>query len=247
MGLVRWHVALPAQLAGRLHRRELRALLAHELGHLVHGDTRWLWLASVVGSLGFFQPLNKIVERRIRREADLVSDRWAVARTGDRLALARSLTAVAELLLPPMATLATGAVSSRSALRERLEVLLDEKPLAPDGSPRGVRWLAAVLAVVFAWGGVSLLPAAKLPTVAVATSPDVTFAPSSNLADAVVTLWREFDLADAELGQLEQALASVGQSEASEAAGRTRRRWVALADRREFLRRRLAELLSEQP
>jgi beta-lactamase regulating signal transducer with metallopeptidase domain len=245
-GLLRWHVALPDLLAKRLNRRELRALLAHELAHLVRGDTRWLWLASVIGSLGFIQPLNKLAQRRICREAELLSDRWAVARTGDRLALARSLTAVAELLLGPTAALAAGAASTRSALHERLEILLDERPLAPPGSHRGARSLAAVVAVVVALGGVSLLPAAKLPAAAVVTSASATLAPSIDLDEVVGGLWQEIDQLGVELGQLQRVLASAEQGETSEPAERIHRQWLALGERRDELRGQLESLTIEE-
>jgi beta-lactamase regulating signal transducer with metallopeptidase domain len=236
-GLVLWHIALPSALANRLNHRELRALLAHELGHLARGDTRWLWLASVIGSLGFVQPLNKLAQRKICREAELLSDRWAVARTGDRLALASSLTAVAELLLGPTVSLAAGAATSRSALRERLEVLLDERPLGPANVSAGSRSLAAILGTLLAAGVVLLLPAVKLPIAAAVTASNTSStAPSDDLGEAVDGVWHEFELLDLELARLEPALAAAQHADASDAAERIRRQSKALLDRREQLR-----------
>jgi len=236
-GLVRWHVAMPAALAKRLNHRELRALLAHELGHLARGDTRWLWLASVIGSLGFFQPLNRLAQRRIRHEAELLSDRWAVARTGDRLALARSLTTVAELLLGPTAALAAGAATTRSALRERLEVLLDERPLGPARSSAVAKSLATVLGFVVALGVVTLLPAVKLPAAAIETTNDsLSPSPSSGVEESLSGLWQEFDLLETEMAQVGPALAKAEQSDLRGAAERIRQRWNTLRARRDQLR-----------
>ncbi len=236
-GLARWHMALPAPLAKRLNHRELRALLAHELAHLVRGDTRWLWLASVIGSLGFFQPLNRLAQRRIRHEAELLSDRWAVLRTGDRLALASSLTAVAELLLRPTAALAAGAATTRSALRERLDVLLDERPLGPACSSAGAKLLAAALGVVVALAVVTLLPAVKLPAAIVDTTNDsLPPSPSNGVEESLDGLWHECDLLDHELRQLELALANAEQSDTRATAERIRQRWSMLRARRDELR-----------
>jgi beta-lactamase regulating signal transducer with metallopeptidase domain len=240
-GLVRWHVALPAPLTKRLNHRELRALLAHELAHLVRGDTRWLWLASVIGSLGFFQPLNRLAQRKIRHEAELLSDRWAVLRTGDRLALASSLTAVAELLLGPAAALAAGATTTCSSLRERLDFLLDERPLGPARSSAGAKSLAAALGVAVALAVVTLLPAVKLPADTVETTVETTNdslspSPSTGADEPLDRLWHEFDLLDYELRLLELALAKAEQSDTRSAAERIRLRWSTLRARRDELR-----------
>ncbi|MEX0712064.1 MAG: M56 family metallopeptidase, partial [Pirellulales bacterium] len=161
-GLWRWNIAVPPCLLQRLNRRELKALFAHELGHLVRGDTRWLWLGGAIGAVGFFQPLNRLAQRQIRREAETLSDRWAVAQTNDPLALARCLTVAAELLAGKAPAFAAPVVGGGSPLAERVDQLLkDRHQDAPRVGKlaRGL-WSCATICLVLAVVG--LVPGVRL-------------------------------------------------------------------------------------
>jgi len=124
-GIRRWTIVLPERAIHELSEDELRALLAHELAHLVRGDARWLCASRIICSCLAFQPLNHLARREWQRAAEYLCDEWAVSRTGTPLALARCLTEVAGWRLsgrPSAALLA--ATGRKSGLADRVERLL---------------------------------------------------------------------------------------------------------------------------
>jgi hypothetical protein len=128
-GVRRWTIVLPERAVG-LPEDDLRALLAHELAHLVRGDSCWLWISRIVCSCLAFQPLNQLARREWQRAAEFLCDNWAVNRTGSSLALARCLTEVAGWRLSGRASEALLAATGRkSGLVDRIERLLDARPL----------------------------------------------------------------------------------------------------------------------
>ncbi len=129
-GVSRWTIVLPPRAAFDLTEDELRALLAHELAHLVRGDSLWLSISRAVCSCLAFQPLNHLARREWQRTAEFLCDNWAVSRTGAPLALARCLTEVAGWRLAGPASAAILAATGRkSGLVDRIERLLDARPV----------------------------------------------------------------------------------------------------------------------
>jgi Zn-dependent protease with chaperone function len=102
-------ICLPETHFASLGAAEREALLAHELAHLVRRDPVWLALGTLVARVLPFQPLNRVALRRLRDATEHAADDWAVRRTGDPLALARALGALAALLVrAPVGTSAAG-------------------------------------------------------------------------------------------------------------------------------------------
>jgi len=95
-GIVRWHIVLPEGIESRLSRSELKALLAHELAHLVRGDGLWLWWGRLLCTCFPIQPWNFLARRKWQAAAEIQCDDWAVRYTGNALALARCLAKVLE-------------------------------------------------------------------------------------------------------------------------------------------------------
>lgn len=125
-GLFDWRIVLPDAIERELADDELRALLAHELAHLVRGDTIWLWIGRVLCSCFVFQPLNLLARRRWQRAAECRCDDWAVNQGASPVALARCLTRVAERrLVQRTAVTALAAGGSPSTLSQRIERLLE--------------------------------------------------------------------------------------------------------------------------
>lgn len=125
LGVWRWKIILPERAERELSRPELRSLLAHELAHLVRGDSVWLLISRLVCSGLAFQPLNQFVRREWQKSAEFQCDAWAVARTGSPLALARCLTEVASWRLDRSLCAPTlAATGRRSGLGARIERLL---------------------------------------------------------------------------------------------------------------------------
>lgn len=70
---------------------ELRAALAHELGHVRHRDVFRGWLLLVLRTLQWFNPFAQAVGRRAAQEMEWRADDQAAALTGAPLALAHAL------------------------------------------------------------------------------------------------------------------------------------------------------------
>ena len=95
LGLRAAEVCVPPRALFQLDDEQQDALLAHELAHLARRDPVWLPLTQVLAAVFFFQPLNWLARRRLRELSELLSDEWAVARTGRPLSLAGCLAEVA--------------------------------------------------------------------------------------------------------------------------------------------------------
>src|SRR5207248_1998009 len=71
-GIRQWVIVLPDRAAEDLPDDELRALLAHELAHLVRGDAGWLFVSRMICSCLAFQPLNHLARREWQRAAEFL-------------------------------------------------------------------------------------------------------------------------------------------------------------------------------
>ncbi|MGD2100933.1 MAG: M48 family metalloprotease [Acidimicrobiia bacterium] len=124
----RWAVALPgdtpqvvlsSDLAGKLERHELKAVVRHEVAHLEHHHVRFLLLGAAVNSGMWFLPWRARANNALR----LALERWA-----DELASARSGEARADVS-SAVRKLASLAPSALAAYRIRaLEGPRDNKP-----------------------------------------------------------------------------------------------------------------------
>jgi len=135
-------ICLPERALDSLTPAEQRAVLAHELGHLVRQDPSWLALAVTIESVLFLQPLNRLARRRIQEAAEYLCDDWAVDQTGGSLTLAKCLAEVATWMQAPRRAVAvSGMAENRSQLVERVQRLLDGV------EPRAVRGLRLAVPV----------------------------------------------------------------------------------------------------
>lgn len=149
-------ICLPERALTALDPAQQRAVLAHELGHLVRQDPLWLGVAAACESLFFFQPLNRLARRRIQEAAEYLCDDWAVHQTGGSLTLAKCLAEVATWMdAGARAVPVAGMAENRSQLVERVHRLVEGVE-----SPRGLRMAVPVAALAlssmaFAAPGVS--------------------------------------------------------------------------------------------
>jgi BlaR1 peptidase M56 len=173
-------ICVPVRALRELPHDELRALLAHEAAHVVRRDAAWLAIAAAVRALGWWQPLNLMAAARLRLAMELCCDERAAAEPHERAALARCLITVAEWSVEEYPGFA--AMASRgSALRRRLETLLDD---APRRHRRKGPWLAVTavalpavcLAPVVTTADLSRVPAAAAQLVRHAQVPEAAVA-----------------------------------------------------------------------
>jgi hypothetical protein len=176
-------ICVPLRALRELPDDELRALLAHEAAHIVRRDAVWLMIAAAVRALGWWQPLNLVAASRLRLAMELCCDERAAVEPRQRAALARCLIKVAEWNVGPLnddgavPAMVTTMASRGSALRRRLQTLLDD---APRRRPAVGPWLAATtvaapvvcLAPVVTIASLSRVPAAAVRMVRHAPAPN---------------------------------------------------------------------------
>ena len=185
-------ICVPVRALRELPDEEFRALLAHEAAHVVRRDAVWLMIAAAVRALGWWQPLNLVAAARLRLAMELSCDERAAAEPRERAALARCLIKVAEWnVRDDSAVLATMA-SRGSALRRRLESLLDDAPrrrraVGPWLAVTTVAVPVVCLAPVVTIASLSRVPAAAVRLVRHAPAPEAPAArgvPFPRVADA---------------------------------------------------------------
>jgi hypothetical protein len=188
-------ICVPVRALRELPDDELRALLAHEAAHVVRRDAVWLMVAAAVRALGWWQPLNLVAATRLRLAMELCCDERAAAEPHERAALARCLIKVAEWGVQHHRREFAAMASRGSALRRRLESLLDDaprrrRPVDPWLAVTAVALPAVCLAPVVTIAGLSRVPAAAVRLVRqvqppeIPATPDARGVPSPRVADA---------------------------------------------------------------
>ncbi|HEY2295995.1 MAG TPA: M56 family metallopeptidase [Thermoanaerobaculia bacterium] len=146
MGLREPEICVPPRALVSLTEEQQEGMLAHELAHLARRDPFWLVLGQGLACALFLQPLNWVARRRLREISEMLSDEWAVARTGRPLSLAGCLAEVAGWSVGSPALPVPSMADRPSSLGRRIRRLLDETRL-PE-SPARRAWLAAAMGVL---------------------------------------------------------------------------------------------------
>jgi beta-lactamase regulating signal transducer with metallopeptidase domain len=146
LGVRRREICVPPRAVAGLTDEQQEGMLAHELAHLARRDPFWLLLAQGIACALFFQPLNWVARRRLREISEVLSDEWAVARTGRPLSLAACLAEVAGWSVgrPPLPV--PGMADRPSSLGRRIRRLLDGTPSLEHPARR--TWLAVAMGVL---------------------------------------------------------------------------------------------------
>lgn len=133
----------PAGLERQLSCDGIRAVLAHELGHLRRRDHRVCWLLLAGVCVWWWQPLYFLVRRRLSCEAERACDAFVTdLLPAARRAYAEALLVVAQRSSRPAAP-ALSAASGRRDLERRLTMIMRER--VP--SRLSPWWMAALLAL----------------------------------------------------------------------------------------------------
>ena len=146
LGLREPEICLPPRALAGLSPEQQEGMLAHELAHLARRDPFWLVLGQAIACVLFFQPLNWVARRRLREISEMLSDEWAVARTGRPLSLAGCLAEVAGWSAGLRPLPVPGMADRPSSLGRRIRHLLDETR-SPERPARRA-WLAAGMGVL---------------------------------------------------------------------------------------------------
>jgi hypothetical protein len=157
--LPRWTRTLPEP--------QLRALLAHEIAHVLRRDPAWRIAQHVALAPLWLQPFAWHARRRLEALAELEADATAARLLGDGRPLAECLACclAQQVAVSPVAPRFALAMAERpGAVVDRVQRLLDEDPMNfPPPSPRRTRLAIAL----------GLFAALTLPTVAVTALADI--------------------------------------------------------------------------
>ncbi len=93
-GLFRPTILLSTWMVEHLDRRELEAVLAHELEHVARRDYLVVWLATMLRDAFFYVPTSWAAYRQLQQEKELACDDLAVGATHRPLAMASALAKV---------------------------------------------------------------------------------------------------------------------------------------------------------
>lgn len=138
-GLRRPTLLLSTWMVDHLDRRELDAVLAHELGHVARRDYLITWAAVVLRDAFVYLPTSRAAFGQLRRDNELASDDLAVVATRRPLALASALAKAWVHALgstpahagAPALLGAGGGGGGADAIERRIERLMAAEPGAP--------------------------------------------------------------------------------------------------------------------
>jgi len=157
-GLVRPVILIPRNLAPKISRHDLHAVLLHELAHVKRGDL-WISLAqTLLQIVYFYNPLLWLANAVIRRVREKAVDEAVLVAMGESASdYPESLVNVARLAFkrrPVLSLRLIGVVESKSALTARIKHILN-RPF-PKTARLGALGLLAIILVA-----VVMLPMAK--------------------------------------------------------------------------------------
>ena len=128
-GLLRPCVIVPATLLSRTDSSTLRAILAHEMHHIVSGDIAWALAARLSCIVLWPQPLLRLLVNRWREAMEEACDSAALKHDCSPQSYARCLVRIAEAFtsLPTKHAAALGIANSRYMLGRRVERILNSR------------------------------------------------------------------------------------------------------------------------
>lgn len=132
-GIFRPMIILSTWMIDHLDRRELEAVLAHEMEHVARRDYLVVWLSLVLRDAFFYLPTCHIAYRQLQHEKELACDDMTVRVTRRPLALASALAKVWQnVVAEPRFLAAFGAaqplVKGEEVIHGRIERLLSSSP-----------------------------------------------------------------------------------------------------------------------
>lgn len=97
MGFIKPVIFFPIGMINKLSEKEVEAILAHELAHILRHDYLFNILQSLIESLFYYHPAVWWLSNQVRIEREHACDDHAIALTGNKLNYAKALVNVQEL------------------------------------------------------------------------------------------------------------------------------------------------------
>jgi beta-lactamase regulating signal transducer with metallopeptidase domain/5-hydroxyisourate hydrolase-like protein (transthyretin family) len=150
VGLWRKRIVLPASLVDRLTPDQARAILQHEVAHIVRHDQIIVLLQNIAGALCWIHPMTSVLNRQLAQAREEVCDNFVLADM-DAPSYSRTLLALAEHIqaVRPLPA-SVGFFTATWTLESRIAGLLDEGRSRRTRLAFGSKIFVAALSVVFA-------------------------------------------------------------------------------------------------
>lgn len=125
VGLWQPTILLSTWMVEHLDQRELEAVLAHELGHVVRRDYLIIWSATLLRDAFCYLPTSWLAYRQLQHEKELACDELAVSATNRPLALASALAKTWQYALGQRSpSLAQSLIGGSQLIENRIERLM---------------------------------------------------------------------------------------------------------------------------
>lgn len=144
VGWLRPAILVPLEFLTGLPSDRVRAILAHELAHVLRNDYLVSILQGIAETVLFYHPAVWWISKQMRAEREQCCDDLAVAATGDLEAYARGL---AELEARKLRHLNAGVAANGGSLVRRIRRLIDPSHAGAEDLPGP----AAAWAMLFLW------------------------------------------------------------------------------------------------
>lgn len=148
MALPNGEIVVPSWIFDSLSVEQRQAVYAHEIAHQLRRDPMWLIFLHFLVALIWIQPLHRLSRRRLVHLAELQADAWAARMLSNARVLAESLLACAERVVANRKLLFGSTFSSKGALIERIDCLLDGSAMQRPRHPYLIQ-VSAISILVF--------------------------------------------------------------------------------------------------
>lgn len=122
LGAIKPVLLFPVSVFTGFSSKEIEAILAHELAHVLRNDYFFNIIQSIIEIIFFYNPAIWIVSSHIRNERENSCDNIAVGLTGDKIAFAKALAGI-QLYQVEQERLAMAFSSSRGGVLNRIKRL----------------------------------------------------------------------------------------------------------------------------
>lgn len=136
-------IVFPRWIFDSLTPQHQQAIYAHELAHQVRRDPIWLLFLHLLNAVLWIQPFLRLARRRLAHLAELQADAWAARRLSNARILAESLYVCAERMIATPKISFGCSFTSKGALVERVDCLLDGTAMAKSKRPYLTQFVAA--------------------------------------------------------------------------------------------------------
>jgi Antirepressor regulating drug resistance, predicted signal transduction N-terminal membrane component len=127
-GILNPYICIPSETFKNLSEAELKAVIAHEMGHVQKFDLLFTVAIQLLGDLLWFVPFYRGLSRKIDRLREIIADRYAIKTGASGAALASALIKLKEIpATREKFILYSAFMRESSLLKTRVEILLQDQ------------------------------------------------------------------------------------------------------------------------